>query len=139
MFCGNVTNKCEICIIKFYLILYKRTEGITSPFTLTEDYLRYYRSILETAGCSFTIGIERKLVYESYAEDGIDPLVGEFLRPNASIIRRHNFNFNISYYPIFEQYFTDAHASLQTLNSNDVLMNVGHKQLTAPGCKNNIQ
>ena len=120
---------------------YKKSRSHNKPFTLTEDYLRYYRSELKTAGCSFTNGIDRKLVYESYAEVEIDPLVEEFFKTHASIIRRHKFNSNISYYPIFEQLFifTDAHASYQTLISNDVPMNVGQKQLTAPGCQNKIQ
>ena len=72
-----------------------------------------------------------------FAEDDINPLVNEICRTYAAIINRSHIKYHVSFYALFDQDYTDAHESHRTLNLNDIHINLGQKQLTAPNCLNN--
>ena len=93
---------------------------------------------MKSVAPSFAIAFVRITAHHYLAEDGLDPLGRETFRTYASIIRRHNFKYHVSFNAVFEHDFTDAHESHQTLSLNDIHINLGQKQSTPPGCINNI-
>ena len=65
----------------------------------------------------------RNTNHDSCAEDDIVPLFREICRPYESMISKHNFEYLLTFYAIFDHDFTDALKQYQTLTLNDVHIN----------------
>ena len=72
------------------------------------------------------------MAYEYSTEDDIDLIIREICRPFGSIIRRHSIKYHVSFYAIIMHDFTDAHDSRQTLNLNDVHINLWENKQQPP-------
>ena len=66
------------------------------------------------------------------------PLVKEICRKDESIINRPNFENHVTVFASFKHSYSDAQKFGQSLNLDDINMNLGQRQLITPGFRNKI-
>ena len=115
---------------------YKKTEPITTSFTVTKDQQPHYIFQLKSAGPLFSNSNIKTTPYDFFAENDIGPLLRDICRTYAIINRRHNFQYCVSLYATIEHKSTAAYGCHRTLILKDVHINLGQKQLSSPDCIN---
>ena len=87
---------------------------------------------MKSGGSSFVKAFAWKTAFDYFASDDIDPLVRVFCWTYATIFWRNKCKYLVYVCVLTEHVSTVPHEFHQTLNFNDVRMNLEQEQLTIP-------